>query len=116
MEAIFRIELKTKGYKALVLPLNYTAKLVSRGFEPLSAYSLRSNAGLLTTWVSTGNHGPGNGNRTRVFCLEGRHSTIKLHREIQDTIFNFFGALPAELLPYMAGEIGLEPMTSGLTG
>ena len=25
MEAIFRIELKTKGYKALVLPLNYIA-------------------------------------------------------------------------------------------
>ena len=38
LEAIFRIELKTKGYKALVLPLNYIAKLVSRGFEPLNAY------------------------------------------------------------------------------
>lgn len=47
MEAIFRIELKTKGYKALVLPLNYIAKLVSRGFEPLNAYLLRSNAGTL---------------------------------------------------------------------
>ena len=46
--------------------LCYLAKLVSRGFEPLSAYSLRSNAGLLTTWVSTGNYGPGKGNRTPV--------------------------------------------------
>ena len=75
MEAIFRIELKTKGYKALVLPLNYIAKSVSRGFEPLNAYSLRSNAGLLTTWVSTGNYGPGNGTRTRPTCLEGRDAS-----------------------------------------
>lgn len=27
--------------------------------------------------------GPGNGNRTRVFCLEGRHSTIELHRDVR---------------------------------
>ena len=34
MEAIFRIELKTKGYKALVLPLNYIAiSLLKKGKE-----------------------------------------------------------------------------------
>ena len=34
MEAIFRIELKTKGYKALVLPLNYIAiSLLEKGKE-----------------------------------------------------------------------------------
>ena len=55
--------------------LRHTGRLVSRGFEPLNAYSLRSNAGLLTTWVSTGNYGPGNGTRTRPTCLEGRDAS-----------------------------------------
>ena len=49
------------------------------GIEPATCWVQISCTASCATWPS----GPGNGNRTRVFCLEGRHSTIELHRDVR---------------------------------
>ena len=95
--------------------LRHTGKLVSRGFEPLNAYSLRSNAGLLTTWVSTGNYGPGNGTRTRPTCLEGRDASHWHHTELFKisllTLYKYYITIFEKNQIFMVPPSGIEPLT-----
>ena len=64
-------------------------------------------------------HGAGDGNRTRVTCLEGRCSTIELHRQIERTRGKW-AALPAPAAfilrrvtrEGLVGLSGIEPASS----